>query len=222
MVVKGGPAVPPKHIEVNGHKIRLRFVQSLLWGLIVTSLAVAAVAALYYLITQESYFGHSLRASWNGLFPYSWWPDYRHGLRNFGEPVLAAMAVHSLIVGSWKKHARQRLTGLMLAFRVVLALAAAFAVIIAGVYLINYGLPAAWHWLFGHGHVTASVSNSTLANVFSGINWQAFLFSFIAVHLIRTLWVPVGNTISLVFTESAVRRAAGTLPVWVRHPLAPP
>lgn len=202
---------PPKHILVNGKKIRHRFIQSLLWTVIVTQLCVAAWAALYYLGTQKGIF--FAKSSWDGLFSYSWWPNYRHGLRDVGEPVLAAMSVHSLIVSSWKKHQDKVLTGLELVFRVVMAAVTAFGIIILGTYVIDYVVPQ---------NLTQTVNSGVAGNVLSGFNWEAFVFSFIAVHLIRSLWAPVGNMISLTFTESAVARAKGRLPLWVKYPLSAP
>lgn len=211
LIVKGGPAVPPKHIKVGGHKIHFRIGQSLLWTVVVTSLTVAAVAAVYYLVTQLGIF--FAKSTWDSLFPYSWWPSYRHGLRDIGEPVAAAMLVHSLIYAGWKKHPEAE-SGLRLGVHAVVSLVSAFVMIIAGTGLIDYVLPAS---------ARSSSSNTGIAGTLDLKSFAiAFAFSFIVVHFVRFAWAPVGNAISLAFTESAVRHARGKLPLWVRRPLAPP
>lgn len=218
LVVQGGPRVPPKHIKVSGHKIHLRLVQQVVWGFVLSSLAVAVVASAYYLITQKGFFFP--KSSWDNLFTQDWWTVYRHGIRNVGEGVLAAMAVHTF-VASWKKHPDERLSGIALAVRSVATLIGAFALIIIGIWLLNYGGPYVWHHFFHHQKLTASAPGWVGA-VTSSVSLGSFVLGFAVTHAARTLWRPVGSTINLALIEGAVYRAHGRTPAWVRLPLAPP
>jgi hypothetical protein len=213
----------PKHILVGGHKIRLRLPQSAGWAYVATTLAVAAVAAGYYLITQKGYFFP--KSSWDNLFTQGWWTNYRHGIRDVGEGVLAALAVHTFITNSWKKHPDDRLSGLTLALRALLCLVLAFAAIILGVWLLDYFGPWAWHHLsFLKHHSVHSSPTAWVGSATSGVKLGSFLLGFAVTHLARRLWQPVGNTISLALLEGSVYRAQrrGRNPLWVDHPLAPP
>lgn len=204
-------AVPPKHIFINGKRIKHRWFQNLLWTLVSTSLTVAAVAATYYITTQKGIFFP--KSKWDSLLPYTWWTNYRHGLRDVGEPVIAAMLVHSFIVASWKKLSAKAASGWKLVMHVVIAIVSAFALIIFGTGIIDYVLPKS----ISTGSVNTGVAG-TLNYTFA----IAFVFSFAVVHVIKFVWAPVGNAIASGLTELAVRRANGKLPLWVRLPLAPP
>lgn len=221
----------PKHIEIAGHKIRFRLPQSIAWGYVATTLAVAVVAALYYLVLEHRWTvaGHQvmyLKPWWDGLFTQDWWTNYRHGIRDVGEGVLAAMAVRTFITNSWKKDPDRRLSGVALGFRVILVLVASLAAIIFGVWVLNYSGPWLWHhitFLKHHSvvpHPTAWVGTAT-----SGVKVGSFVLGFAVTHLVtRKLWEPVGNTISLSLLEGAVSRARQrqVTPSWVALPLAPP
>lgn len=216
----------PKHIKVAGHKIRFRLPQSVLWGIGLSLAAVGVMAGGYYLLLQTRYVigGHQilyLKPWWDGLFKQDWWTNYRHGVRNVGEGVLAAIAVHTFI-SPWRKHPDERLSGVALAVRGVVCLVLALALIIVGVWIVDYAGPWAWHALLGHRHVTAGHGPSWIGTVLSGINWQSFVLGFVVTHAARFIWRPVGNTISLSLLEGSVYRAQGRTPLWVRLPLAPP
>jgi hypothetical protein len=213
LVVKGTPVKPPKHILVNGHKIRFRFIKSVVSSVVLTALTVAAAAAVYYVTTQKGIFFSKL--TWDNLLHYTWWPNYRHGLRDDGEPVAAAMLVHSFIYAGWKKHYGEHLPGLRLAGHVIVSLVSAFLLIILGVYVT--------HYVPGVSHYASSSTNTGIAGSLNLVSFAlAFVISFIIVHFVRFAWGPVGNTIAGAITETAVRRAKGGTPFWVRHELAPP
>lgn len=218
----------PKHIEVNGHKIRLRFAQQIAWSVIFGTLALAAVAAVYYLLFETRYViaGHQvvyLKPWWDSLgdrFVGSvHWVIYRHGLRDILEGVFGKFLVQSL-VAKWSKHPDQRLSWHQMLARGITLVILAVILSLAGVWLLSYGFPHIWHHAFGHHHV--SVTDST--GFLSEYDWPYLITGFIVGHILRAQWRPIGSTISLNFIEKAVTRSreTGRVPLWVKLPLMPP
>lgn len=220
-----------KHINVNGHPIRFRFAQQIAWSYIVTTIAVAAVAAVYYLLFEVRWpgYGHHtvlyLKPGWDGLINRPWWPTVRHAYRDIGEGIVAAWFVKTLIT-NWRKHPDQRLTIPKMIIQFVLVLVCAFWLITAGIYLLDFAGPNAWHAFFHHHHLHATVNlPGWLATWLAQYNWPALITGAIAGQVLHRLWRPIGSTINLILLERAVvkaERIRRAQPIWVRLPLMPP
>jgi hypothetical protein len=228
-----GAAIPaaavPRHIKVNGHRIHLRLVQQLIWSFAAATAGAYIISALYYLITQVdwSYGGHTilyLKPRWDGLFATSWWPVARHDIRDVYEGALATLFVKSLMA-NWKKAHGERVGAFRLLTAPLLIIIAALPVVVAGIWVLNFGGPWLWHHTLHHRvlHLAVAVP-AWLGTYLSTWNWQPVLIGVIAGLLVHRLYRPAGNTIQLYFIELGVTkaRATGRIPVWVRHPLTPP
>jgi hypothetical protein len=212
MTAEAATPVMPKHIEVNGHPIRLRKPQMILWSVIVGACGAALVAGAYYLGLQApwhldigSLHLHDLKSWWDsgmGLFHSASWVLYRHGERDLGEPAVATMAVMTLLAGP--KYWGTRVPAWRLLLTPVLIIVLAAALIAGGIWLINFGLPA----LARH-------------NTYS---WENLVLGFGIGRVLHRLWAPVGATIQGFQLDKAVARAhaSGKTPLWVREPLMPP
>lgn len=219
----------PKHIDVNGHRIRFRFGQQIAWTYILTTIAVAAVAGLYYLVLQVHWeiAGHTimyLKPWWDHLITEPWWAVARHDYRNIGEGVVAAWLVKTLIT-NWRKHPDQRLTPWQMTTRFAGVTVAAFALVTAGIYLLDFAGPHAWRHFFHHHHLHAAVSMPPwLATWLAQYHWAALITGAVAGQVLHRIWRPIGNTINLIFIERAVVKAERKYrePIWVRWPLLPP
>ena len=222
------PAIP-RHIKVNGHRIHLRLVQQLIWSAVAATAGAYIISALYYLITQVHWTagGHTvlfLKPQWDGLLKTAWWQIARHDIRDVYEGVLATLFVKSLMA-NWKKARGERVGAFRLATAPLLIMIAALPVVVAGIWVINFGGPWLWHHTLHHRvlHVSVAIP-SWLATYLSTWNWQPLLIGVLAGLVVHRLYRPIGNTVQLFFIEIAVTRtrATGTIPAWVRHPLTPP
>lgn len=219
----------PRHIKVNGHRIRLRLVQQLLWSFAAATAGAYIISALYYLITQVHWTsgGHTvlyLKPGWDGLLKTAWWPLARHDLRDVYEGVLATLLVKSLMA-NWKRKNLDEVGAFRLITAPLLIIAAALPIVLAGIWVVNFAGPWVWHHTVGHRVVHLAVHlPSWLDTYLSTWNWQPLLIGIIAGLVVHRLYRPVGNTVQLYFIERAVNRAraTGSTPVWVRHPLTPP
>lgn len=218
------PVAPPRHVLVNGKPIEFRAGQMLGWKVIAGFAGACFVAGLYFLLLQVNWHVNlygvkfqvfNLKPWWDNLFSYPSWPLYRHGLRDLGEPAAATMGVMTLI-------AKPRTWGTRLGtWRLVAAPAelavVAIALIIGGVWLLDFGLPQAWHALFGTYRVTAPgwIAHSS---------WQNLLLGFLIGRVLQPLWAPVGATLQGYRVDTAVDRAlvTGKSPLWVGLPVVPP
>jgi hypothetical protein len=219
----------PRHIKVNGHRIRLRLVQQLLWSFAAATAGAYIISALYYLITQVHWTsgGHTvlyLKPGWDGLLKTAWWPLARHDLRDVYEGVLATLLVKSLMA-NWKRKNLDEVGALRLITAPLLIIGAALPIVLLGIWVVNFAGPWVWHHTVGHRVVHLAVHlPSWLDTYLSTWNWQPLLIGIIAGLVVHRLYRPVGNTVQLYFIERAVNRAraTGSTPVWVRHPLTPP
>jgi hypothetical protein len=217
----------PDRILVNGKAIKARLAQQVIFSYVITTLAVGAVAAGYFLLLQTNWhIGHHelfyLKAGWDGLFAASWWPVTRHALRNMGEAVLAALGVHALIT-KWQKHPYERLSGVRLVLRLAECLVYAFVLIVGGIYLLKFGGPQLWHkWFDNHTLQLHVHLTPWLSTFLSQYDVPTLILGFVIVYIIKWRWRPVGNTINLALLEGAVYRAKGRTPFWVKYPVMPP
>ncbi len=219
----------PRHIEVNGHRIRLRLVQQLIWTFAAATAGAYIISALYYLITQVHWTsgGHTvlyLKPGWDGLLTTAWWPVARHDLRDVYEGVLATLLVKSLMA-NWKRKNLDEVGALRLVTAPLLIIVAALPIVIVGIWVVNFFGPWVWHHTVGHRVVHLAVHlPSWLDTYLSTWNWQPLLIGIIAGLVVHRLYRPIGNSVQLYFIERAVNRAraTGSIPVWVRYPLTPP
>jgi len=103
--------VPPKRILVNGRRIRLRWLQQIIWSLLAANVGALIISALYYIFVQIRWQagGHTilyLKPKWDNLFSFQGWKADRHDLRNVYEALLATLFVKSLLA-NWRKHNRR-------------------------------------------------------------------------------------------------------------------
>ena len=219
----------PRHIEVNGHRIRFRLLQQLIWSFAAATAGAYIISALYYLITQVHWTsgGHTvlyLKPGWDGLISSAWWPLARHDLRDVYEGVLATLLVKSLMA-NWKRKNLDQVGALRLITAPLLIVVTALPIVIVGIWVVNFFGPWVWHHTIGHKVVHLAVHlPSWLDTYLSTWNWQPLLIGVIAGLVVHRLYRPIGNTVQLYFIERAVNRAraTGPIPVWVRYPLTPP
>lgn len=237
----------PRHIEVNGHRIRFRLAQQAGWSAISAVLAAALIAGVYFLVFEVNWHVHIgavrfqifyLKNWWDGGMGFihspSWGNVYRHGLRNLWETVLAALFVKSLLAAKWRKD-DVRVGGLRLILTPLLLAVVATALVVGGIWLLDFGLPSAWHHFFGTHRAANPVhlphSLAFLANFLSTWNWQVVLVGAVIGQIVHKIWAPVGNTIQGFFIDRAAANARryvnpvggpGYAPLWVRYPLTPP
>jgi uncharacterized protein YjeT (DUF2065 family) len=217
-------SAPPRHVPVNGKAIRFHWGQMVTWKVIAGFAGACFVAGLYFLLLQVNWHVSidgvkfqvfNLKPWWDGLFSSRSWVLYRHGLRDLGEPAAATMGVMTLIA-SPKTWGTRLGTRRLVTAPLVLA-AVAVVLIIGGVWLLDFGLPQAWHALFGAYRVTAPawIAHSS---------WQNLLLGFLIGRVLHPLWAPVGATLQGYRVDAAVDRAlvTGRTPLWVGLPVVPP
>ena len=192
--------VPPKRIPVNGRPIRLRWVQQLIWLFLAANIGVLIISALYYLFVELRWHigGHTflyLKPDWDNLFSFHGWPQDRHDIRNVYEALLATLFVRSLLA-NWRKR-DHRAPGWYVLLSPVVIVVVAFPVVVAGVWLINYGLPDAWHAVFAHHAVRNPVHLRNqwawLGTYLAGFPWQPAVIGIAAGLVVHRVYAPAGN-----------------------------
>lgn len=219
----------PRHINVNGHRIRLRMAQQLIWSFAAATAGAYIISALYYLITQVHWTsgGHTvlfLKHDWDHLIDTTWWRLARHDVRDVYEGVLATLFVKSLMA-NWKKAHGTRAGAVRLITAPLLIIVAALPIVVAGIWVLHFAGPWLWHHTLHHRVLRLSFHlPAWLDTYLSTWNWQPEVIGVIAGLVVHRLYRPVGNTVQLFFIERAVTRArnTGNVPVWVRYPLTPP
>src|SRR6185437_5179872 len=139
----------PRHIEVNGAVIRGRLAQQLGWVAVMAVVAVMIISGIYYAITQVNYGtidGHEmwLKPAWDGLFAFSWWTLWRHGIRALLEGALATPLAKSL-TGAWKKHPFQRVPDWAVIVMVPVIGIVALAIALVGLWVASFGAAMILH-----------------------------------------------------------------------------
>ena len=92
---------------ISGKHVKFRRSQQLIWTVLAGLLGVGFIAGLYWLILQQHYpfmpGSGSLKLFWdnglNGLIRSPEWANYRHGIRDNGEPEFWAMIGAMLVMG---------------------------------------------------------------------------------------------------------------------------
>jgi len=205
--------VPPKRIEVNGRPIRLRWLQQLIWLFLAANFGALVISALYYLFVElrwhvGGYTILNLKPDWDNLFTFHGWPAARHDIRDVYEAVLATLLVRSLLA-NWHKHDR-RAPGWYVLLSPIVIVVAAFPVVVAGIWLINYGLPGLWHGLFAHHVIQNPVHMpqglAWLGTYLAGFPWQPVVIGILAGLVVHRVYAPAGNTVQLYFVGRSVDR----------------
>jgi hypothetical protein len=212
----------PKTLMVCGRPIRFRTPQMIVWGAVAAVLGSGFIAGLYFGVFQVRWTiaGYQLfyLKPWfdNGLggaFKSASWVLYRHGERDLLEPAFATMGVKTLMAKpKWR---RVRVPAWRLAATPPLLMALAIGLAAGGVWLLDFGLPDAWHAGFGAYRVTAP-------SFISHSSWQVIVLGIAIGFVLHRLWAPVGATIQGSIIERSVERKAPNPPLWVREPLNAP
>lgn len=205
--------LPPRRIEVNGRPIRLRWLQQLIWLFLAANVGALIISALYYLFVEldwhvGGYTILNLKPDWDHLFSFAGWPADRHDIRDVYEAVLATLFVRSLLA-NWRKHNRRAPAWYVL-LSPVLIVVAAFPVVVAGILLINYGLPDVWHAAFAH-HVVRNPVHlpyrwAWLGTYLAGYPWQPVVIGVLAGLVVHRVYAPAGNTVQVYFVGRSVDR----------------
>lgn len=238
----------PRATLLSGKYVRFRFGQSVLWSVIAGLIGAQFVFGLYDGVMEVHWFIHIgdfylnlfyLKPGWDsdcfGLVHSGNWDLYRHlAFRDIAGPAFATMAVSTLLAKPkwWDK--RVHSVRIVTAPLVIIGLT--FALGVLGVWLAYFGLPNAWHHLFGSYVVpdTAWLGKVSAAQL---------LLGFLIGRILHRYWAPVGATLQSGPLDQSVDRwqqkikAAGMvledavkysnaglhiLPSWQRHPIAPP
>ena len=217
--------VPPRRILVNGRRIRLRWLQQIIWLFLVANVGALIISALYYLFIELRWHigGHTflyLKHDWDNLFTFRGWADDRHDVRDVYEAVLATLFVRSLLA-NWRKHDR-RAPAWYVAISPFVIVIVAFPIVVAGILLINYGLPDVWHALFAHHVVHNPVhlprNVAWLGTYLSGYPWQPFVIGVLAGLVVHRVYAPVGNTVQLYFIGRSVDRTRDAIAAGEENP----
>jgi hypothetical protein len=217
--------VPPKRIPVNGRPVRLRWLQQIIWLFLAANIGALIMSALYYLFVQLRWHagGYTilyLRTDWNNLFSFHGWPADRHDVRDVYEAVLATLFVRSLLA-NWRKHDRRAPSWYVL-LSPILIVVAAFPVVVAGIWLINYGLPDLWHALIGHHvlHNPVHLPNKAdwLGTYLSGYPWQQAVIGILAGLVVHRVYAPAGNTVQVYFVGRSVDRTRDAIAAGEQNP----
>lgn len=238
----------PRAKLLSGQYIRNRFVQSLVWSVIAGLIGAQFVFGLYDGVMEIHWFIHIgsfylnlfyLKPGWDsdcfGLVHSANWSLYRHlAFRDIPGPAFATMAVTTLL--SKPKWWDKKVSTLRVVTAPVVIIALTFAMGVAGVWLGYFGLPDAWHHLFGSYTLpdTAWLGKASAVQLALG---------FVIGRVLHRYWAPVGATLQSGPLDRSVDRwqvkikAAGMsledairynnaglhiLPVWQRLPIAPP
>ena len=203
--------VPPRRILVNGRPIRLRWLQQIAWSFLAANVGAMIISALYYLVVQVRWHAGGntilyLKPDWDHLFGFQGWKADRHDVRNVYEALLATLFVKSLLA-NWRKNDR-RGPAWYVAISPILIVVVAFPVVAAGIWLINYVLPALWHaWLRHHvlhNPVHLPHSLAWLGTYLSGFPWPPLVIGILAGLVVHRVYAPAGNTVQLYFIGRSV------------------
>ena len=229
--------VKPKAALLSGKNIRYRFIQSLYWSSLLGFAAAQVMFGIYDAALQVPWWpGHSLKAAWDatcfGLVHSGNWPLYRHlAYRDVAGPALATMVVVTLLSKRkwWDKG--KNVSTLRIAAAPLVVIIATYALGTLGVYLGYFGLPDAWHHLFG----SYTLPYTKWLGYLSATN---FAIAFAIAHILRRFWAPVGAALQgggldrsvdywqRLATRQGLSKAQaveqGLIPAWERYPIAPP
>lgn len=215
MTIATAAPTPPKRIEVNGTPIRFRLVQQVIWSFLASNAGALIISALYYLLTQVNWHigGHELmylKPKWDGLFSFKGWSADRHDVRDVYEGALATLFVKSLLA-NWRKYGERHVGPVRLVTAPLVIIAVTAPLVVAGIFVINYGGPWLWHHAFHHRVIHSSASlPGWLSAYLSTWNWQPVLIGVLTGLVVHRIYAPVGNTVQLFFIERQVDKTRDT------------
>lgn len=91
---------PLVHFKARPLKFVLNLSIMVAVALVFAHLGTLIVTGLYYLLTQTN---HTIKHAWDHLFNTSWWPYWRHLIRNVGEGVLGGTLAQLIAFNIYKK-----------------------------------------------------------------------------------------------------------------------
>lgn len=202
-------------VLITGQRVKARFIQSAAWGIVAGFCGAAVVAGFYDGLFQVHWYVHVgdvhfeifwLKSWWDNLVGYPWWTLYRHGIRDYGEPAFATLAVKTLMAS--RKYWNVRVSGLEVAVRAVAVIVLTIVLAVLGIWLIDFSLPAAWGWFWNlpiHGihHPGFKVS----AHFLGKLSVPQLAFGLLVMgQVIHRVWAPAGATLQGALMDWAVDR----------------
>lgn len=241
----------PEHKLLTGQNVRFRFAQMTVWGIAAGFVGACVIAGIYFGLFEvywhmpDGWFGvhggGTLKGWWDGLFPGSVWPAFRHAaFRDIPEPVFALMAVQTLLAKPPKAGTQSASTRRIIISPPVIVLAT-FALGALSVWLVDFAFPDVWHWfaVWRH-HPHWKLEHSAWLGRWSlGVLVPGFVIN----RIMRAYWAPVGATLQgflldiSIDRKQAIANACGVapmtaveydlkgwhiIPFFVRLPLSPP
>lgn len=196
---------------LTGDRVHGRFVQSLYWSVAAGLLGAAFVSGLYDGILQVHWYIHigdfhlelfNLKYGWDHLFPYNWWPDYRHAsFRDIAAPAVATMAAKTLLAG--RKWWGVRVSNLRLLTSPLVVIFLTLGLGVLGVWLTDFAFPAAWAWACsGLGHPGFKVS----AHFLGTLSASQIILGVVIGQVVHRYWAPVGATLQGAILDRSVDR----------------
>jgi hypothetical protein len=230
---------------LSGKRVHLRGPQSTGSGGVIGMTFACFVAGGYFGVLEQHWYihiviahflfihhldfnhGSGLKLWWDNLFSSKAWPDYRHALRNYGEPSLGVMGARTVLAKS--KYWAIRISNAEVVARILAVLVLTFALALLGTYLLDFGLPGLW----AHAAAASGHRGYTWDAAFAGIGTVSpgkLLVGFLIGLVLHKVWAPAGATIQGVVLDRAVDKAQtptrrhphGHVPLWEKLPLAPP
>src|SRR5260221_3336257 len=101
-------------------------------------------------------------------------------------------------MANWKKAQGERVGAFRLATAPLMIIIAALPVVVAGIWVINFGGPWLWHNTFHHRffHASAAIP-SCLATYLSTWNSQPLLIGVLAGLVVHLLYPTIGTTVQI-------------------------
>jgi hypothetical protein len=238
----------PEAPLLTGGEVHGRLVQSAYWSAGAALMGAGLVAGCYDGFLQVNWFIHIgsfyvhlfyLKNWWDNLFPYNWWPLYRHAaFRDIAEPAVATMAVKTLLAG--RKWWGVRVSNLRLLTSPLVVVFLTLALGVLGVWLTDFAFPAAW------GAVASAVGHpgfKVSAHFLGTLSASQIILGILIGQVVHRYWAPVGATLQGATLDREVDRKQEIVtrtgidmkraiqidnagwhitPAWVRLPLSPP
>lgn len=227
-------------ILIQGKRIKFEFAQSLAWGLLLGLIIALIPAGVYFGVLEVHWYlpigpewlrhGFYLKHWWDsgmarwivpGFFATNTWPLYRHGWRDLMEPAVATFGVKTAMAKRWERK-DTRLGPVHLAVRVLAVFVLSTALVLAGIWLLDFGAPNAWHALGLPLINLGPLGKFSIGQLALGI---------VVGLVVHSVWAPAGSTLQGTIVDRVVgtirvrrerRDTPDWLPVWVRRNWSPP